>query len=173
METNTSLPTKDHSPLDEQAHKNLIELVNKAGNRTLKTTLKHPFPIVKASMERMDEVIANMPPDVQKSAGVMWMKVDAILEGMIREVGVGVADTIWDTVTLPINIFVPELRHPNFKKTMAQLYTPPIVGKTYGDQIRLWYTPSGGSNAAIASDASVVNKLLSIPSAPSPRILSA
>ncbi len=173
MEIKPNSSSPDRSPLDELAHKNLLELVNKAGNRTLKTTLKHPFPIVKASMDRMNEVISNMPPDVQKSAGVMWMKIDAVLEGMAREVGVGVADTIWDAVTLPINIFVPELRHPNFKKTMAQLYTPPIVGKTYGDQIRLWYTPSGGSKAAMASDASVVNKLLSIPVAPRPRILSA
>lgn len=153
----TESPTR--SQLDNEAYRQLVADVNESGNRTMAKVLEKPFPILKAQLDRFNEIVRNMPPDVQKSPGIAWLKVDAFLTGLAKELGVGMADAIWDVATSPINIFVPKLRHPTFKRVMTELYTPPIVGKTYGDQIRLWFTPSGGTDTAKGADLGLLNSL--------------
>lgn len=166
MEDTKEFSNKPETPLDEKAFLHLTQEVNKAGNRTLKTVLKQPFPIIRAHLDRINEIVRNLPPEIQKAPGVTWMKVDAFFEGLFNEIGVGFRDAIWDTITLPINAFVPQLRHPNFKKQYAELHMPHVSGQTYGDKIRLWITPGGRRQMEKGASSTAFN----LPSTPTPII---
>ncbi len=157
MEDSSESHPRPETPLDEQALTRLLGEVNSSGNRTWEAVFKNPLPIARAHYDRINEIIRNLPAVEQKAPGIAWMKVDAVIEGLLDEFGVGFADMVWDTVTAPIHLFVPQLRHPNFKKRYAELYMPHMTGQSYGDKIRLWFSPGGRSQIAGDTSPRILN----------------
>jgi len=135
---------QNHEPTTlEQKYKKLQESLNTHGNMPLTKVLsKYPFPIYQATVDRFDYIVSRMGETYEKSPILPIRRLGAKINGVASEIGVGVADTILDTITMPLNIFFPKIRHLFYKATLFDLYSADAVR---GQDGSLFFTPMGES----------------------------
>ena len=133
----------------EQRFQGLQNSLDKHGNLPLSEVLSnHPFPVYQATMDRFEYTISRLPESLRKSPGISWKRFGNKVSGVMAEIGIGVADFVWDTATGPINIFFPSLRHPFFKNFISNEYMPSAVRGQNGE---LFFTSAGLAEISAAS----------------------